>query len=435
MPLAGRLDEFAHALGELHLKGLACQVLQQKTSAAGFEKLPMSNKSAIRFNDLGCTAHATRTIVKPECSRLEQWRCCVVTNRGCICLVGVLLGLLLSLSHVQAATTQVSCAPIAWLNLQAVLPGVAVVHGQWPAVEVATSGGTRAEHLATTVVLGHGSEVTVVDPGPSRRTGLALKNTLRCKQGAVVSGLINTHAHAEQVLANSAFRAPVKSLAGTAQAMKKRCPQCLATLRRDLGEQALKGTRIVVPGVMLKEGQTLKVDGRVWQVLEMLNAHTENDLVLWSRGRANLKEARSTDGVVLVGGLVDGRWPVLSQGSVVGWLGALDRLQAMQPYWLIGQHVVAEPEQVFALLQRQRGYLCGLLSHAWQKLEEGQSEAEAVQGLAVPAQWPTPSATQAQAWHQQHTFNQLRAWREAEQLWLTNQDWPVQCGLAPNIAR
>ena len=174
------------------------------------------------------------------------------------------------------------------------------------------------------MVLGQGAEVTVLDPGPSRRAGLALQNTLRCQQQARVARVINSHAHAEQVLANSAFRVPVNALAGTVQAMRQRCPECLATLRQDLGAQALQGTRIVRPHAMLQEGQTLHIGGRVWQVQAMLHAHTESDLVLWSPGR---ESGPAREGVVLAGGLVDGRWPVLAQGSVIGWLAALERVQ------------------------------------------------------------------------------------------------------------
>ncbi|MEK7346208.1 MAG: hypothetical protein AAB176_10985 [Pseudomonadota bacterium] len=335
------------------------------------------------------------------------------------------------------------------MSLQTVVPGVAVVHGQWPALAGATWTPERPARLATTVVLGlrsgsgSGREVTVVDPGPTRRVGQALKNTLLCQWQARVTGLVNTHAHAEQVLANSAFRLPVRALPGTARAMQKRCAACQAALREDLGAQAMQGTRIVLPSHTLHDGQSLQAGGRLWQVIEMPQAHTESDLVLWSRGTRDgqrqdggvHKGEAMEPGIVLAGGLVDGRWPVLAQGRVLGWLQALDRLQAMQPDWLIGQHVVAGPQQVLPVLQRQRDYLCGLLGHAWRRLEQGQSESEGVQGLSVPAHWPAPEAKDAPAWRQQHLFNQLRAWREAELLWLERQAWPASCGSVPDVAR
>jgi glyoxylase-like metal-dependent hydrolase (beta-lactamase superfamily II) len=330
---------------------------------------------------------------------------------------------------------QSACSPHEVLALQQVLPDVAVVHGRWPMVAHTGIATTRAEPLATTVVLGQGPERTVVDPGPSQKVGLALRDTLMCQQGARVTALVNTHAHAEQVLGNSALAAPVMALAGTAQAMQERCPQCLASLTHELGETAMQGTRIVLPLLVLHEGQWLQAGGRSWWVQEMRRAHTEHDLVLWSPSSGAHSKAQAKGGVVLAGGLVDGRWPVLAQGSVLGWLQALDRLKAMQPDWLIGQHLVAGPSQVQSVLQRQHGYLCGILAHAWRRLEQGQSEAEGMQDLAPPVSWPSPEQGQANAWQQQHVFNQRRAWREAEQMWLDRQAWPNTCGSVPDVGR
>ncbi|MBP8149645.1 MAG: hypothetical protein KAY21_08010, partial [Limnohabitans sp.] len=246
------------------------------------------------------------------------------------------------------------------IPLESVLPGIRVVHGDWPA----KAGHGRA---ATTVVLGQGQQVTVVDPGPTRQVGRALQSTLQC-QHSRVTGLINTHAHAEQVLANSAFAVPVASTQGTAQAMAKRCPDCKAAMVAELGARALQGTRIVLPQQGLQDGQILELGGRRWQVLDMPHAHTESDLVLWS----------PPEKIAIVGGLVDGRWPVLAQGSVLGWLRALSQFQTLSPDWLVGQHVVRGPGQVKPVVERQQRYLCGLVEHAWRSLEQGLSEAEGV---------------------------------------------------------
>ena len=101
--------------------------------------------------------------------------------------------------------------------------------------------------VAATSVLIDAGEALVVDPGPSLRHGQRVRASLACRFKARVRWVANTHAHAEQVLANSAFVAPVMALSGTAQAMRKRCPQCLASLQDDLGAQAMQGTRIVLP--------------------------------------------------------------------------------------------------------------------------------------------------------------------------------------------
>ena len=106
-------------------------------------------------------------------------------------------------------------------------------------------------------------------------------------------------------------------------------------------------------------------------------------------------------------------------GRLGGWLDALQRLQALQADWLIGQHTVAGPGQVNAALQTQREALCVLARFSWQALEQGLTEAEAL------ARWPQQGDGAAQ---RQSRFNLMRAWREVEALWLAHQALPVACG-------
>ena len=303
----------------------------------------------------------------------------------------------------SAATYAADCDARDRLAFQPVLPGVSVVHGLWPSVHAG-----RAAHAATTVVLGEGAEVTVVDPGPTRQAGQALQRALKCRRQARVVVLVNTHAHAEQVLANGALRAPVAATASAQASMRRRCPDCLAALRQDLGARALRGTRTVLPTQVLQAGDTLSAGGRTWQVLELPSAHTESDLALWS----------AAEGVLIAGGLLDGHGLVLAQGSVVGWLTALDRLQALQPQWLIGQYLVRDAAQVPTAFAAQRDALCRLVRWSWQGLDAGWSEAEALNRLPVQG---TPNA------QRQQRFNLLRAWREMEALWLTQAPMPAAC--------
>lgn len=289
-------------------------------------------------------------------------------------------------------------------TLHEVLPGVLVRDGQWPAL-----GPEGQAHHASSVVLWSGPRASVLDPGPTAAEGQALRRALACRGIRQIERVFNSHAHAEQVLANGALRAPVAATASTTASMRRRCPDCLAALRRDLGAHALRGTRTVLPQQLLREGQTVQAGGRAWQVLELRAAHTESDLALWS----------AAEGVLLAGGLLDGQRLVLAQGSMTGWLQALDRLQALQPQWLIGQHRVAHgPAQISAAFSAQREALCELVRLSWQGLEAGWSEAEALNRLALPG---PPDA------QRQQRFNLLRAWREMEALWLAQTPMPAAC--------
>lgn len=288
------------------------------------------------------------------------------------------------------------------------LPGIDVIDGRWPAQD-----GQTPDHIATTVVLSQGQRAVLLDPGPTHASGTALRQWLQCQRGQRVVQVLNSHAHAENVLANSAFAAPVAATATTQASMRRRCPDCLAALHRDLGDAAMTGTRIVIPQQRLHNGQRLQAAGRRWQVLDMRHAHTESDLVLWS----------APERIVLAGPLVDGARLVLAQGSVQGWLQALQRIEALQPQWLIGQHRVAGPRQVQATLQQQRQALCTLVRQAWQGLEQGWSEADALQ------QFTPQGDASAQ---QQQRFNLLRAWREMEAVWMDRQPMPAACS-SPDV--
>jgi glyoxylase-like metal-dependent hydrolase (beta-lactamase superfamily II) len=290
-------------------------------------------------------------------------------------------------------------------RLKTVMPGIAVRHWHWP-----LQAGGSWPHWASSVVLWQGQQAVVLDPGATHCSGLELQRAMNhlAGQPLQVDLLINSHAHAEQVLANHAWQAPVAALAGTQAAMQQRCADCLAALTQDLGEAALRGTRIKLPEQVLQHGQLVQAGGRRWQVLEMPMAHTQSDLLLWS----------ADDGVLLAGGLIDGHRLVLAQGRVVGWLQALAHMEALKPRWLIGQHLVAGPGQVQAAIGQQREALCDLVRRSWQGLEGWQTEAEVL--AQVPAQGSAADSLLAR-------FNLGRAWREMEVLWLGQEPMPKAC--------
>lgn len=309
------------------------------------------------------------------------------------------------------ASVQAGTCAASGVSVLPVLPGVSVVHGRWRAVDPLTP-----DHIATTVVLGQGPELTVLDPGPTVAQGRGLARALRCDRTQRVVRLVNSHAHAEQTLANAAFTAPVAATAATRAAMQGRCPSCLASMRVDLGPAALRGTRIRWPTEELRDGEWLQAGGRDWQVVEMPLAHTESDLVLWN----------ANERIALAGPLVDGVRLVLAQGSVQGWLDALERLASMRAQWLIGQHLVVQGDAVPEALAAQRQALCHLVHQAWQGLEKGWTESEVLQQAADGAGREVDRRLQR--------FNLLRVWREMESRWIAQQPMPSACS-TPDVGR
>ena len=213
-----------------------------------------------------------------------------------------------------APDNSTSCPPLA-VNMQPVTPGV------WlkPAQPGAASGWTEP-----TVVWADARQVWVLDPGPHRCAGLALRQWLtRHVPGRSVQ-IINSHAHPENVLANSAWPrgTPIHALAGTREQMSRRCPTCLKFMQQTLGRRWMRGTRVVLPNRELAPGQWLILAGQHWQVEAHAPAHTEADLSLWQ------PETR----VWLAGGLV--AWsglPDSTRGRVQPWLQALATRLPAQP--------------------------------------------------------------------------------------------------------
>lgn len=272
-------------------------------------------------------------------------------------------------------------------------------------------------HVAPTTAVIDGGEALVIDPGPSHRHGLRVRQSLRCRFSARVVGVVNTHAHAENVLGNSAFadaqaRGEVRIAASgpTIGAMRRRCPDCLRSLVERAGADAMAGTRIVWPDTEVSAGSTLRVGSRTLQVLDVVLAHTEGDLLLWD----------AASGVFWAGGLVYGRrLPELAQGSLRGWLRALDRIEAWPVRHLIGAtwSTAGRGADAPPALAGTRQYLRRLHDGVWQAMDAGRLPQEA--GLL-----PMASYAGWAGYRERQAFNVMRAWRELEPLWMDGGEAP-----------
>lgn len=180
-----------------------------------------------------------------------------------------------------AAPDCAGLAPVPWRP---------VAPGAW--VWLPPDGGDVSEanggHVVLTSVLLSGRSALVIDPGPSQIHGERLRRSLACRFGARVRWIVNTHAHSENVLANSAFAADVAAgrtqilaTAATREGMALRCPECLASLTQRVGEAGMAGTRIVLPTRTVSDGDVLRLGRWRLRALRMDPAHTEGDLVLW----------------------------------------------------------------------------------------------------------------------------------------------------------
>ncbi len=323
-------------------------------------------------------------------------------------LRGVLGAVLLALLAGCASTSRnPDCSAANAVPWQAVVPGVWV----WQPERVGEISAANAGHVVPTSVVISGAEAMVIDPGPSHRHGQRVRDSLACRFGAQVRAVVNTHAHAENVLANSAFadalaagQLEIVSSEGTRSAMQQRCPACLASLTERVGADAMADTRIAWPSRVLQAGEVLRIGPHRLRVLPPAPGHTESDLVLWDEASR----------VVWAGGLVyDQRLPELAQGGVDAWLLALDRIASLQPRHAIGNTVSSAvgPESLPPALVATRTYLAELRALVLKAMDEGRyaGETGAINMLAYK-EWA--------GYAQRQGFNLQRAWREMEPVWM-----------------
>lgn len=295
-------------------------------------------------------------------------------------------------------------ADVRW---QAVAPSVWVWMPAHPGEIDATNEG-RVMPISVVVDAG---EALLIDPGPSHAHGERVKRSLQCRFGARVVWVVNTHAHAENVLGNSAFareqaqgRLRIGASAATREGMRQRCPACLASLTARVGDAAMRGTAIVLPDQTLTPGRHLRAGARSVQVLAVEQGHTQGDLLLWDGAHR----------VLWAGGLVYGeRVPELAQGHVDAWIAALRRLQALPVRAVIGATASLAKDEGDAppALALTLGYLEALRAGVLQAMDAGRLPQEAgVVSLPAYAHWP--------GYAERHGFNVLRVWRELEAMWM-----------------
>lgn len=310
-------------------------------------------------------------------------------------------GLALALSGLASAA---DCQTRPSRHWQGIAPGVWV----WPGAAEDIEPGNRG-HVATQVLIAQGRRATLIDPGPGLAHGRQVMRSARCELGLEIDRVLNSHAHAENVLGNAAFGPPagsaaIEATASTRQSMAQRCESCRRAIADATADHGLAQTPILLPAPVLQDGQRWNSDSGDWLTLEFRSAHSESDLAWWNE-RERLLVAPSL--------LYQDRLPELAQGSLQGWIAALQALDRLQPERLVGNRPMAR-----AGLAATLDYLCELERQVLQALESGLSATEAMR-LERPARQRLAGRAE------RHGFNLQRAWRELEPRWI--QGLPAAC--------
>jgi quinoprotein relay system zinc metallohydrolase 2 len=237
-------------------------------------------------------------------------------------------------------------------------------------------GPANAGGIANLAFVVGGSAVAVVDSGGSRRQGEALLAAVRARTPLPVAYVVNTHLHPDHVLGNAAFAGPGTTIVGHAKLrgrLAEAGPYYLDSMRRLLGP-SFAGTEIVPPTLAVADRLSLDLGGRRLELTAWPTAHTDTDLTA-------LDDATGT---LFAGDLVFmERIPVVD-GSLNGWLAALDRLAAAPAGRVVPGHGPASAPWP-AALEPQRAYLTALRDGVRGALARNRTLDEAVREVPIPA--------------------------------------------------
>ncbi|MCU1769543.1 quinoprotein relay system zinc metallohydrolase 1 [Pseudomonas protegens] len=196
------------------------------------------------------------------------------------------------------------------------------------------------------------SGVVVIDSGPSKRYGEALRRAIAATTDKPVIQLLLTHHHPDHVLGNQAFGdVPIGALAGTGDLLRQQGEAMAENMYRMVGDW-MRGTEVVLPTQVLEPG-VLEVGGHRLRLLG-LSGHTGADLAILDENT----------GVLFAGDLVFYERALTTPNSpgLGVWLEDLDTLQAL-PWKLIvpGHGPVASDMAPFAQMRDYLGWLDGLM--------------------------------------------------------------------------
>lgn len=197
--------------------------------------------------------------------------------------------------------------------------------------------------------------VVVIDSGPSRRYGEALRAAIAEVTDRPVIKVLLTHHHPDHVLGNQAFAdVPIAALDGTTELLREQGNAMAENMYRLVGDW-MRGTEVVLPSETLAPG-TLQIGGRSLRLLA-LRGHTGADLAILDEH----------SGVLFAGDILFYQRALTTPNSpgLDVWLEDLDTLEALPWKRLVAGHgPVADDAGPFRQMRDYLGWLDGLLRDA-----------------------------------------------------------------------
>jgi quinoprotein relay system zinc metallohydrolase 2 len=222
--------------------------------------------------------------------------------------------------------------------------------------------------------------VAVIDTGGSVRTGSRLLAAVRALTAKPIRYVINSHAHPDHLFGNAAFAPTGATFVGHAnlpQALALRGPLYRDAFRRVMGARLIDEVELIAPKLTVDGEIRLDLGQRVLRLRSWRTAHSDSDLTVLDE----------TTGTLFAGDLVFLRHVPVLDGSLRGWLAALDELATIPARRVVPGHgpVADWP----GALADERRYLQRLSQDTRSLIAQGVPLAAAVQsaGATEKLQW------------------------------------------------
>lgn len=246
-----------------------------------------------------------------------------------------------------------------------------VASGIWM-IEGATEYFTAANGgaIVNVVMIETPEGILIVDTGPSRRYGEALRGAAQTLHPLGARGAINTHHHPDHFLGNQVFAdLPIRALGETAALAALHGEAYADNMYRLLGDW-MRGTEPLPPNRALTPGRA-RIMGRDFDILP-LGGHSEADLALLD----------VQTGVLIAGDIAFlDRAPTTPSADIARWQASIDTLSGIEARAIIPGH--GPFDTAGASLRQTRAYLGWLSQTMADAARQGFDMVETMQ-MALP---------------------------------------------------